>query len=246
MGASLLSIVTQFAERQGLPVPTMVMGSTDAGILQFKGFLQEECIALAARAPWQTLQNEISWTSLGVETQGSISAGLGSSPTLFNSFRYMSTQVIWDRTVKLPIFGALDDDDYQYLKAVVAAGPWGQFRWRGDNLLIVPAPTAGHTMVLEYITNNWVALAGVLANGARLFVNDTDTVRLQDDIVLQGLKWRWLRQKGFAYAEDFNTYEDMVKDALSRDKKGRVLNMSGVSSGLRPSITIPLWNTIPP
>ena len=244
--ATLLSIVGQFAERQGLPVPTGIMGSTDAGILQMKGLLQEECIALAARGPWQTLQNQMSWTSLAAEVQGSISAGLGSGPSLFNGYRYMSTQVIWDRTAKLPIFGALDADSYQYLKAVVAAGPWGQFRWLGDQLLIVPAPTVGHTMVFEYITDNWVALLGVPANGAALFVNDSDTVRLKGDIVLQGLKWRWLRQKGFSYAEDFNLYEDMVKDALSRDKRARVLSMASSCHGLRPSVTIPLWNTIPP
>lgn len=244
--ATLLSIVTQFCERQAQPIPAAVMSSTDAGVLQMKGLLQEECITLAARGAWQTLQNEMSFVSLATEVQGSISAGLGSGPTLFNGYRYMSTQVMWDRTQKTPIIGALDPDDYQYLKAVVASGPWGQFRWRGDQLLITPALAVGHTIVFEYITDNWVALLGVPANGARLFANDSDTVRLKDDIVLQGLKWRWLRQKGFAYAEDFNTYEDMVKDALGRDKKGRVLNLGGTSTGLRPSITIPLWNTIPP
>jgi hypothetical protein len=243
--ASLLSIVQQFSQRQGLGAgPSTVMGSTDAGIIQMKATLEEECIALASRGPWQTLQNELTWTSLAAEVQGSISAGLGSGPSTFNAYRYMASEVIWDRTSKLPIFGALDADDYQYLKAVVAVGPWGQFRWRGDSLLIIPAPAAGHTMALEYITDNWVALQGVAANGARLFANDTDTVRLKDDIVLLGLRWRWLKTKGFAYAEDFNAYEDAVKDALSRDKRARRVNMTGSGQGLRPSVTIPLWNTI--
>lgn len=243
--ATMLSIIQQFAERQALPQPTAVMGSTDTGVLQFKGILQEECIALAARHPWQTLINEITFTSVATESQGTISAGLGSGPTALNAYRYMLTQIMWDRTAKTPIIGALDPDDYQYLKALASTGPWGQFRWRGDSLLITPTLAVGHTIAFEYITDNWVALAGIPANGARLFANDTDTVRLKDDIVLQGLKWRWLRQKGFAYAEDFNIYEDMVKDATARDKKGRVLNMGSAPAILRPSITISLWNTIP-
>lgn len=244
--ATLLSIVGQFCERQGLPVPSSVMGSTDGGVLQMKGLLQEECITLAARGGWQTLINEITFTSVATESQGSISAGLGSGPTALNAYRYMLTEIMWDRTAMLPIYGAVDPDDWQYLKSLVSTGPWGQFRWRGDALIITPTMTAGHTVAFEYITDNWVALLGVAANGARLFVNDNDTVRLKDDVVLQGLKWRWLRQKGFAYAEDFNTYEDMVKDALGRDRRARRLNMAGGQHGLLPSITIPLWNTIPP
>lgn len=244
--ATLLSLVTQFCERRAQPIPSSVIGSTDAQLLQIKGLLQKECIALAARAPWQTLINEYTFTALGTESQGTIAAGFGSAPVALNGYRYMLPELLWDRTQRIPICGALDPQTWSYLKTMGITGPYSQFRFRGDQLITIPALTVGHTIAFEYITDNWVALHGVAANGARLFVNDDDTVRLKDDIVLAGLEWRWLAAKGLAYAEDFNTYEDMVKDQLSRDKPGRKLSLIGGYQGFKPAITIPLMSTIPP
>lgn len=246
MTATLLQTCKEFAGRRGLPVPTSVMGSTDSGVLQFLRVLEEECIALAARGPWQTLLNEYTFTSLGAESQGTISAGFGSAPVALNGFRYMLPEIMWDRTSRIPICGSLDPQTWAYLKTMGIVGPYSQFRFRGDQLITIPALTVAHTIAFEYITSNFVNLAGVTSAGASRFVNDTDTIRLQDDIVLAGMSWRWLKTKGFAYAEDFNSYEDAVKDQLARERPGRTLNLAGGYEGFRPAITIPLMSTIPP
>jgi len=246
MTATLLQTCKEFAGRRGLPVPTSVMGSTDAGVLQFLRTLEEECIALAARGPWQTLLNEYTFTALGTESQGTIAAGFGSSPAALNGYRYMLPEILWDRTQRIPICGSLDPQLWAYLKTMGITGPYSQFRFRGDQLITIPALTAGHTVAFEYITSNFINLLGVATSGASRFANDTDTIRLQDDIVLAGMTWRWLKTKGFAYAEDFNSYEDLVKDQLARERPGRTLSLAGGYEGFRPSITIPLMSTIPP
>jgi hypothetical protein len=246
MAATLLQTCKEFAGRRGLPIPTSVMGSTDASVIQFLRTLEEECIALAARGPWQTLINEYTFTALGAESQGTISAGFGSTPVALNGYRYMLPEILWDRTSRIPICGSLDPQTWAYLKTMGIVGPYSQFRFRGDQLITIPALTVGHTIAFEYITSNFVNLAGVTSAGASRFVNDTDTIRLQDDIVLAGMTWRWLKTKGFAYAEDFNSYEDAVKDQLARERPGRTLNLAGGYEGFRPSITIPLMSTIPP
>lgn len=246
MSATLLQTCIEFAGRQGLPIPTAVMSSTDSGVIQFRRILEEECIALAARGVWQTLINEYTFTALGTESQGTISAGFGSAPVALNGYRYMLPEILWDRTQRIPICGSLDPQTWEYLKTMGITGPYSQFRFRGDQLITIPALTAGHTIAFEYVTSNFINLAGVTTAGASRFVADTDTIRLQDDIVLQGMLWRWLKKKGFAYAEDFNTYEDLVKDHLGRDKPGRTLNLAGGYRGFEPAITIPLMSTIPP
>lgn len=245
MGMNLLQMVTEFCDRRGMPEPGNVMSSTDTGIKQIRALLQKECIDLAARGAWQTLLNECTFTSIAGENQGSISAGLGSPATPLSGYRYQLIQIMWDRTQRIPILGAVTPQDYQYLKAIVAVGPWPQYRWRGDQLLFNPPAAVGHTIAFEYKTNFWCNLAGVLANGAETFQNDTDTIRLKDDIVLAGLEWRWLKAKGLAYAEDFNTYESMVTDALGRDKAARILNLAGETRGIQPAVIVPLWSTIP-
>lgn len=243
---TLLQIVQQFCQRKAQPVPTSVIGTTDDQLLQILALLQKECTDLAGRGQWQSLLNEVTFTALGTESQGTISAGLGSGPTALNGFRYMLPEIMWDRTQRIPIVGNLSAQVWAYLKTMGITGPYSQFRWRGDQLLTIPALTAGHTVSFEYITDNIIALHGLAANGSRLFVNDDDTVLLKDDIVLMGLEWRWLAAKGLAYLEDFNTYEDAVKDQLGREKPGRTINLAGGFEGFKPSITIPLMNTIPP
>ena len=222
------------------------MGSTDSGVTQIRRVLEEECIALATRGAWQTLINEYTFIALGAESQGTIAAGFGSAPVALNGYRYMLPELLWDRTQRIPVVGSIDPQIWAYLKTMGITGPYSQFRFRGDQLITIPALTAGHTIAFEYLTSNFVNLAGVVTNGASRFVNDSDTIRLQDDIVLQGLLWRWLKTKGFAYAEDFNAYEDLVKDQLAREKPGRTLNLAGGYEGFRPAITIPLMSTIPP
>ena len=41
MATAVLQIIKEFAGRQGLPVPTAILGSTDAGVIQMMRVLEE-------------------------------------------------------------------------------------------------------------------------------------------------------------------------------------------------------------
>src|SRR5258706_7561451 len=166
MASTILQVLNECRGRQGLPVPTAILGSTDTGVIQFLRVLEEECIALAARGPWQTLINEYTFTSLATESQGTIAEGFGPSRVALNGYRYMIPNLLWDRTSRIPICGSLDPQVWAYLKTMGITGPYNQFRFRGDQLVTIPAMTAGHTVAFEYITSNFVNLAGVTSAGA--------------------------------------------------------------------------------
>lgn len=215
---SLLSVVISFCERTNLPAPTSVIGTTDEKILQVKALLEEEGIDLAKRGAWQALTFEAPVTTLALEDQGAMTA------LATNGFNYIKNDTIWDRSSRLPIVGPMDSQDWQMLKAVVTTGPRYQFRIRGGKLLINPVPTAGLLWFFEYVTNNWI----LGANGTtykQYFTLDTDTILLPEDLTLTGLRWRWKKEKGMEYAEDFRTYEMQVKDAVGRDGGKRLLRM---------------------
>jgi len=83
-------------------------------------------------------------------------------------------------------------------------------------LLVTPTPTAGYTWAFEYASKNWIlGTDGITYK--QYFTLDTDTILLPNDLVLMGLRWRWKKEKGLEYAEDFRTYEMQVKDELGRD-----------------------------
>jgi hypothetical protein len=243
---TLLTIVQNFCRRQNLPVPTTVMGSTDPLILQAKALLEEEGNDLASRGIWQSLSLEASLTTVAAESQGlidTICSGGGTSPTP-TGFRYMINQTIWSRTRRLPVSGPLDAQEWQMLKALFVNGPYYRHRIRGGQLLVNPTPPAGESWYFEYVSQFWIQNAASTLT-YQFFAADTDVVLLPGTLLLQGLRWRWLREKGMDYAEPFRTYEMQVKDALGRDGGRPVLSMDGEATrGPQPGIWVPSgsWN----
>lgn len=228
---SLLTIVQRHCQRTNLPVPTTVYGSSDTLTQQLQGLLEEEGRDLSMRGDWEGLTFEATHTTTAAEDQGAI-ATIAS-----NGFRFIKNQTIWDRTSKLPVCGPMDSRQWQATKALATSNPRYRFRIRGGKLLVNPTPTAGLTWAFEYVGKFWITdSTGVTYR--EYFGADADLVLLPPQILLMGLRWRWKKEKGLAYDEDFRTYEMQVKDALGRDGGKEVLCMSEERRSVRPGIFV--------
>ena len=236
---SLLTIVQRVCERTGLPSPTAVFATADVQVTQLRALLEEEGNDLAARGSWQGLTFEASLTTIATEDQGAMTTIAN------NGFRSIMNDTIWDRTDRLPVLGPMSDQEWQAMKAVVVTGPRYRFRIRGGHLLVNPTPPSGHNWRFEYVSDNWIlGIDGVTYK--QYFTLDTDTVLLPENLLILGLRWRWLKAKGFEYAEEFRSYEWQVKNALGRDGgKPRLYMDAEVWRGPRPGIFVPDGNWIP-
>lgn len=234
---SLLTIIQYVCGRTNIPVPQTVMGgTTDSQVLQMLRLLEEEGNDLASRAPWQAITLEFTHTSVASEDQGAIDS------LMSNGFRYIKNETFWDRTNRLPIIGPLSEQQWQKMKAYATTGPRFHYRIRGGRLLINPTPTAGYIFAGEYVSKHWI-LGADTTTYKQYFTLDTDTVLLPEELLIAGLRWRWKKEKGLEYAEDFRTYELQVKDALGRDGGKPTLSMDGDSTKQqRPGIFIPDMN----
>lgn len=235
---SLLTVVQQLCKRQNLPVPTTAYGTTDPQVRQMIALLEEEGNDLSSRGGWQAITFEASLTTAAQEDQGAITS------IATNGFRYIKNQTIWDRTSRLPVCGPMDGIEWQAMKAVVTTGPRYYHRIRGGKLLVNPSPPASDSWYFEYASQNWILSAD--GNTYRqYFALDTDTMLLPETLLLMGLRWRWLREKGMDYAELFRTYEIQVKDALNRDGgKPRLFMDNQNWKGPQPGIWVPQGNWI--
>lgn len=230
---SLLTVISYACGRFGVPVPATVIGTTDERILQLLRLLEEEGTDLSKRGPWQGITFEATHTTTAAEDQGAITS------IATNGFRSIKNGTFWDRTNKLPILGPLSDQEWQRLEGMGTTGARYFFRIRGGKLLINPTPTAGYTWAFEYLSKNWI-LDEDTVTYKQYFDDDDDTVLLPEDLVLLGLRWRWKREKGLDYAEDFATYEAQVNSDLAKDGGKPVLSMSGETSrSSRPGIWVP-------
>lgn len=225
---TLLSTVQRFCNRTGISSPTTVYGTTDPQITQILALLEEEGNDLSGRGDWEVLTNEATHTTVATESQGAIST------IASNGFRYIKNNTIWDRSLKLPVY-VISQSDWQAIKAFAVTGPRYHARIRGGNLIANPTPTAGNTWAFEYISWNWITDTND-ANPAEYFTADTDKILLPEPIIMMGLRWRWKKEKGLDYEEDFNTYEGLVLDALGRDGMKGNLNMGQRMKEASPGI----------
>jgi hypothetical protein len=99
--------------------------------------------------------------------------------------------------------------------------------------------------VFEYVSKNFILDEDTVTYKS-IFDDDDDEILLPHDIVSADLLWRWKKEKGLSYAEDFNSCEALIADALGRDGGSPVLDM-GYHCGdgdILPGIWVPSgsWN----
>ena len=223
---SLLTTVQRFCRRTNITVPATVIGTTDSQIAQIYALLEEEGNDLSGRGSWQTLTLEALHTTVATESQGCI------EDIADQGFRYIKNDTIWDRTENLPIL-VIDGPDWQAEKGFAETSPRYRARIRGDELIATPTPVAGNTWAFEYVTWNWIN-----SNQKQYFTSDSDTIDLPEPVIQMGLRWRWKKEKGLEYGEDFRTYEKMVEDALGREGIKKVLYQDRPSRTRSPKIVV--------
>lgn len=231
---SLLTVTQYFCGRQGLPIPSTVIGNTDTTVLMLLRLLEEEGNDLAKRGNWNVLTREATYTTLAVANHGPITT---IAPIFY---RHILNDTIWDRSGKLPIL-TCTDEEWQAIQAMTTTTTPYRYRLRGGDLLTTPTPPAGLTWAFEYISAAWILNS---ITPKQYFVADADTMLLPEDLILAGLRWRYLREKGLEYAELFATYEKQVTYALGTERPRGTLNAAGTT--LRgPAVYIPAGSWIP-
>ncbi len=156
-------------------------------------------------------------------------------------FSYILNNIMWNRTLLRPVYGALNPQDWQALKARNINGPFNQYRMRGNQVLFIPAPAAGETIAFEWVSKNWVTTS---TGTSACWTADSDTGLLSEQIMTQGVIWRWTAAKGLEYSEDFQNYEGLVVDAIGRDGGKSTLNLNGSLDSYQPAILVGAgsWN----
>lgn len=235
---SLLTLVQNHCRVNGLNYPSAVVGSSDTTILQILALLNDLMDLISDQSDFQGYTNEATFTLTAAADQGAITdlADAG--------FLWMLPGTFWDRTQNVQIMGPLNEVEWQKLQALGTTGTLYSFRFRGNHLLIHPTPTSSglSDVAFEYASSYGVVSSGGTAK--QYFTVDTDVSILPEKILRRGLSYRWKEEKGLNYQHDEKIFWDMVNNQISRDKANGPVNLAGCDEGLKPSITVPLWNTV--
>lgn len=230
---NVLGLIQRFATATGFPVPTLAYANTSSDVQQVIELLNQEGRSLASRHDWQALTFEANFTTVATESQGSINTIIGGTQVL----KKIVNDTLFNRTTMQKIRGPLSKMVWQAYKNLTLTGPYPQYRIRGNNLILNPVPTAGQTVYFEYVSKCWCSDFNG-ANFRRNIGDDTDLVLVDEELIMAGLEWRWLRKKGLSYAEEFQSYEFLVKEAIGSDGMRPRLQMDGLSQDFRPGTIV--------
>lgn len=216
---TLLQLTQAACGEMGLPSPISVVDSNNLIAVQLLALANreaKECIRRANGAGgWQAMRREIVFPMVPGQQAYALPA----------DFDYLIPGTMWDRGYRWQVIGPLSPQEWQVLKSGLSpTGPRRRFRIMQAKLYFDPVPLDTNTLVYEYYSTSFgLALDGVTVKS--LFTLDTDTYALPDDLLVQGMIWRWRRAKGLAYDQEFQTYEDAVQRELARDSSARNLNL---------------------
>lgn len=207
---SLLSMIAGeggACDRLKLNRPTTLIGNTtDEVARKMLGLIAQEGKELASRGTWQALTREKTFTTVAQAVQTS---------AVPSDFDWYIPGTMFNRSATRELEEPLTPQEWQRFQATLSTFVNAAFRFRGNSILIAPTPTAGQTVAYEYMTKNFCTSSGGTEQSA--FAADTDLTVLNEEYHILGIVWRWKRSIGVDYAEEFNTYEAAVNQALDRD-----------------------------
>lgn len=240
---TVLQIVQEACWRSNLPAPIAtgsggagLAGATDPGTLQLKTLFNELMQETIKNYRFQVCIFNPTWTSVAANVQGTIQTLWGQEPeSLVNA-------TVWDYTLRRPIFGPLNDQNFQIIQALIPTGPIYQYRIQDNNFEIWPTPPAGNTQSAIIRSKNWLNLSGNTATPGYYIQNDTDTPMIDDTTLIVGLKYRYKKEKGLPYAEDYESWLSMINNVALRDGSKSMLYLDKASQELVPGIFVPSGN----
>lgn len=231
---SILTVIQNFCRVTGLTVPNIIVSSLDVTVLQYLGICNEVLDVVAQDSKYQVFTDEALWTYIAAENQGPLT-------TIAPGIIFPSNNTFYDRTLRRPIYGPIDDDQWQALKAIPNPGPFYKFRFRGGDLLINPVPTPPLSLIaFEYTSYNLVVTAGGVKQ--QYFTADTDTCRFPEPILQRGLTFRWKQIKGLPYQADEEVFYDMLNNFISGSKPRPQINLASPDPKVLPGIFVPSGN----
>lgn len=240
MAQDLLSELQEFCEDMTLPVPQSIIGNQDPQVIQLKALFFRAGQSIAIRHEWSALTFEKVHTTLAQEDQGNI-FDLTAGNTTATAFRKIKDQTVWDRTDRLPVM-PIDAIDWQTQKGLVSVSPRFRYRLWQSRLFLTPTPPAGHSLAFEWLSRWWIqSESGAIK---RQFTVDTDSFLLERELLKLSLTWRWKKEKGLDYAEEYEEFEARLAEMMAHDTPKTVLYQDYCEREAKPGIGVMAysWN----
>jgi hypothetical protein len=245
----------QFEFNLLVSVPTTVTGNLQAnsavitnitpnttGILPYVFQVSGPGIPVAARVLTVDSSSQITMTMENTNTSivpGASLLFMRDTYPMPVGFDWFQNRTMWDRTNRWELLGPDSPQmDQWHRSGIVVTGPRRHFRQLGsggtantyaNEFRIWPAPAEivePLQLVFEYLSIAAVNVTGAGLTFSQYFANDTDMPLLDDQAIIQGIKWMFWEVKGFgSYMTLQQRWVDYVDRLIARDGGAPTLNV---------------------
>jgi hypothetical protein len=215
-----LTLINKVLAELGLPQSSSVV-SPDATTTQVVSLMNGLGDDLARLPLWEDLRVE--WT---------ITTTTAAAYDLPEDWGVPLADTQWDRSGRWPLRGPRTPSEWQYLKSGFGvAAPRYRYRYFNRQFNLHPAPQAGLTLVMEYLSQGWVLAVGSNPSVAdvrrRGIVADTNYSLIDDRVMVQGTKLRFLEAKGLESSKARKQFELMLEAAWSSSTGATAIPLDG-------------------
>lgn len=225
MTFTLLQVGQIVAQRLQLPIVSSVYGSTDNNLTFLLAMIEKTVNEIKDEFPWPQLTREHTFTlSTGVATYD-----------LPSDYDTRLNATIWNRTQAWPMIGPIDAVEWQqYKSGLIVTLPRQRFRVFGfptAKFTIDPTPTSsenGQTCVFEYVSAHAIQTGTGPATYGQRFTADTNTILLDDWMIVDGTVWRYKRERNQEYEDLRRDAEAQIETAKTKIMGAGVLTINGL------------------
>ena len=134
---------------------------------------------------------------------------------------------MWDRSDHRQMYGNKSAQTWQWLKGgIVTSAPYYRYRIFGNRMQITPVPTTRLILANEYISNRWISTTTAANPSLSTFAADTNLTIFPDDVMVNGVKFQFLKAKGLEYAAELAEFSRSLSYAKSQDTPAENLSLS--------------------
>jgi len=142
-----------------------------------------------------------------------------------SDFKSMVQRTAWDKSKHWEMIGALDNQQWQWLKSgYISTGPRVRYRVIGNQLNIWPPLSSNEYLGYEYLSNGWARSSGGVLQTK--FLADDDTCVWPDRLIINATKLKYFQLKGFNTAALEADFLREFNAALATDNPAPILSMA--------------------
>jgi hypothetical protein len=210
---SILGLIQSVCKRPlGIDPPDAVYASTDRTAQELAEVANAALDVINRAHSWRKLLQRATYTGDGSTTDFDLPSDYGHMP---------DNQQVWSSTAQIPLLPVQSTDDW--LAMDVRNFNPGTNAWimYGGQIHFTPALDSAE--VASHYYHSTASVQPATGTAKSTFTLDTDTYRINDELLKKAIIYLWKQDKGLPYAEFQNDYEILKEKLIARDRGATIL-----------------------